>query len=111
ITQGGFINKNCGIDEAGQLPEARYRYLFSRLRKLEGSPVPIRMRAASNPGGPGHDWLKRRFVVGENLKFFIPARLADNPGLDAHDYILSMNQLDPIRRAQLLAGDWDAYEG
>lgn len=42
-------------DELTQFPDERqYRYLFSRLRRLEGFKVPLRMRAASNPGGPGH---------------------------------------------------------
>jgi predicted phage terminase large subunit-like protein len=52
----------CGIDEAGQWREAAYRYLFSRLRRLKGMPVPIRMRATANPGGVGHEWIKRRFI-------------------------------------------------
>lgn len=99
------------FDEASHFPEARYRFLFSRLRKLVATSIPIRMRAASNPGGPGHDWLKRRFITGDNPKFFVPAKLADNPGLAAQEYIRALINLDPIRRAQLLAGDWDAYEG
>jgi predicted phage terminase large subunit-like protein len=52
----------CGIDEIGQWTESAYRYLFSRLRRLKGMPVPLRMRAAGNPGGIGHEWVKRRFV-------------------------------------------------
>lgn len=101
----------CGFDEAAQFPEQRYRYLFSRLRKPTDSPVPVRMRAASNPGGPGHDWIKKRFITGDRPQFFVPAKLADNPGLAADEYIRSLVNLDPIRRAQLLAGDWDAYAG
>ena len=43
----------CGFDELTQFSETQYRYLFSRLRKSPGLAVPLRMRAASNPGGQG----------------------------------------------------------
>ena len=51
-----------GFDETTQFPEPRYRFLFSRLRRLAELPVPLRMRGASNPGNIGHDWVKRRFL-------------------------------------------------
>ena len=38
-----------GLDELTQFPENQYTYLHSRLRKLEDSDVPIRMRAGTNP--------------------------------------------------------------
>jgi len=47
-----------GFDELTQFTESQYRYLFSRLRRLKGSEVPLRMRAASNPGGEGHEWVR-----------------------------------------------------
>lgn len=53
----------CGVDEIGQWSESAYRYLFSRLRRLKGMPVPLRMRSAGNPGGVGHEWVKKRFVA------------------------------------------------
>ena len=43
-----------GFDELTHFSETQYRYLFSRLRRLEESYVPLRMRGASNPGGIGH---------------------------------------------------------
>lgn len=101
-----------GFDELTQFSETQYRYLFSRLRRLEGSDTPIRMRAASNPGGIGHEWVKKRFIAPNNSgRVFVPARLHDNPHLDQQSYVKSLSELDPITRAQLLAGDWDAYEG
>ena len=101
-----------GFDEATQFSERQYRYLFSRLRRLSGSPVPIRMRAASNPGGPGHDWVKQRFLIEgpQHGRVFITARLADNPHLDRDQYEQSLDQLDPVTRAQLLSGDWEVRE-
>jgi hypothetical protein len=94
------------VDELSQWSESAYRYLFSRLRRLEGSEVPIRMRAASNPGA---DWVKQRFIVEGKVagRVFIPARLQDNPHLDQEQYQRTLQNLDPITRKQLLEGDWD----
>lgn len=97
-----------GFDELTSFLESQYRYLFSRLRRLEGSNVPIRMRSGSNPGDVGHDWVKQRMITEgrENGRIFIPARLTDNPYLDQEEYEQSLMELDPITRAQLLSGDW-----
>lgn len=100
-----------GWDELTQFKESWYRYLFSRLRRLEGSPIPVRMRAASNPGGPSHEFVKKRFVIPTATKFFVAARVEDNPGLDKEAYYQTLAELDPITRAQLLQGDWSAYSG
>jgi hypothetical protein len=101
-----------GFDELTQFTEAQYRYMFSRLRRLEGSEVPLRVRAASNPGNVGHEWVKRRFIEGQNEnRVFIPAKLEDNPYIDREEYLRSLKELDPITRRQLLDGDWDATGG
>ena len=108
----GAAYQFVGFDELTQFDEVPYRYLFSRLRRLAGQPVPLRMRAGSNPGGRGHDWVKRRFLAEQHQdRVFVPAALRDNPHLDAKEYESSLSHLDPITRAQLLAGDWDAHRG
>jgi len=56
-----------GIDEVTQHREMQYRYLFSRLRRLKGVDIPIRMRSATNPGGPGGEWVKDRFIPDDFL--------------------------------------------
>jgi predicted phage terminase large subunit-like protein len=105
--------QHVGFDELTQFYEEDYRYLFSRLRRLKSSRVPVRMRSASNPGGIGHDWVKQRFLVEGQAegRVFVSARLDDNPHLDREQYVSSLSQLDPITRAQLLAGDWSARRG
>lgn len=101
-----------GFDELTQFSETQYRFMFSRLRRKQGQVVPLRMRSASNPGDVGHDWVKERFILfPEHGRVFIPSRIADNPALDQAEYIKSLDELDPVTRAQMLAGDWDAYEG
>lgn len=119
-----------GFDELTQFQEAPYRYLFSRLRKPSAGPladVPLRMRAGTNPGGPGHEWMKRRFVPDDYLRapteerfarpwwkdgrLFVPARLEDNPHVDIAAYERSLAKLDPVTRAQLRKGDMSAHAG
>lgn len=100
-----------GWDELTQFSETQYRFLFSRLRKLEGSEIPLRVRAASNPGGSGHVWVKNRFVAPSAAARFFPAKLSDNPYLDQDEYVRSLNVLDPFTRSQYLSGSWDDYEG
>jgi predicted phage terminase large subunit-like protein len=130
-----------GFDELTQFTETQYTYLFSRCRRpripddasddqrarLERlSQVPLRVRAASNPGGPGHDWVKARFGIYREdgdpadmplvchrpgwpaQRVFIPARLADNPHLDEESYVGNLEELDHHTRRQLLDGDWDS---
>jgi predicted phage terminase large subunit-like protein len=87
-----------------------YRLLFSRLRRLRESNVPLRMRGATNPGNIGHEWVKQRFLVDgpAHGRVFIPATIDDNPHVDREEYIKSLEELDPITRAQMLNGDWSA---
>lgn len=109
------------FDELSQFTEGQYTYLISRLRRLSGSDVPIRMRSSSNPGGIGHEWVRRRFpVTNEDLgpqfdkmtrRFFIPARLSDNPSLDRDEYRETLQEVDPVLRAQLLDGNWSVQAG
>jgi predicted phage terminase large subunit-like protein len=105
-----------GFDELTQFPAHVYQYMFSRLRRLEGSQVPIRMRGATNPGGPGMAWVKKRFeLYGEGLSHlndperkFVFSKLEDNPHLDIETYEKSFDQLSDVTRAQLRKGDWSA---
>lgn len=100
-----------GFDELTQFHEGDYLYLFSRLRRLKGSPLPLRMRAATNPGGIGHAWVKNRFLSPDSGRAFIPARLNDNPHLDQDEYTRALLNLDPFTRNQLLKGDWSEFQG
>lgn len=50
-----------GIEELTDWPEDDYVFMFSRLRSVDAT-VPTRMRANTNPGGDGHDWVQSRFV-------------------------------------------------
>jgi predicted phage terminase large subunit-like protein len=116
----GSAYQFVGFDELTQFRESDYRYLFSRIRRpaeVAGpddplTRVPLRMRAASNPGGVGHEWVKQRFLIDgpANGRIFVPARLADNPSLDAVEYEKALDELDDVTRHQLLHGDWDVRQ-
>jgi predicted phage terminase large subunit-like protein len=100
-------------DELTQFTETQYTYLFSRLRRLKDSSVPLRLWGASNPGGLGHAWVKQRFIVeGEKYgRVFIPALLKDNPHIDQASYVKSLINLEVTTRKQLLEGIWEASVG
>lgn len=102
-----------GWDELTQFTFDLYRFLFSRLRRKATMHVPLRMRGASNPGNVGHEWVKQRFLTEGHTfgRVFVPAKLSDNPSIDAEEYEKSLNELDPITRTQLLEGDWDVLGG
>jgi predicted phage terminase large subunit-like protein len=76
--------------------------------------IPLRMRAATNPGGRGAHWVKARFVDPRTRArgaVFVPARLVDNPSLDRDSYRKALEHLNPIDKERLLNGDWDITEG
>jgi predicted phage terminase large subunit-like protein len=75
--------------------------------------VPLRMRAGTNPGGPGMDWVRRRFVDPDTRKaesLFVRSLLQDNPSLDQEEYTKALHRLNPVDRERLLNGDWDVVE-
>lgn len=96
------------FDELTQFNLFEYTYMRSRLRRLRGSRVPLRVLSGSNPGGRGHEWVKERFLLTAHPeRVFIPSLLDDNPYLDREEYVRSLAELDPVTRRQLLSGDWD----
>lgn len=75
--------------------------------------VPLRMRSATNPGGPGMEWVRGRFVNEKTRRpdtLFIRSRLQDNPSLDQKEYTAALSRLNPVDRERLLNGDWDVVE-
>ncbi|MGH7745690.1 MAG: terminase large subunit domain-containing protein, partial [Candidatus Dormibacteria bacterium] len=94
--------------------------LKATLRSAAG--VPCGFRATCNPGGPGHNWVKARYidpgpwVVVERdglTCVYIPARLADNPALLANDpdYVARLRQSGSAELVRAwLEGDWSVIE-
>ncbi len=109
LAHNSFQYTTITFDELTQFTETQYTYLFSRLRRPVQGRVPLWMLSGSNPGGPGHDWVKARFLddLGQD-RVFIPSKLPDNPHLNREEYERNLAELDPITKAQLLNGDWTA---
>lgn len=102
-----------GFDELTHFPEHQYLYMYSRMRKLESSPVPLRLRSGTNPGGPGHEWVRKRFNLPNGPppgsdRVFVQSFLHDNFFLEQEEYRKGLDQLGDVTRAQLLEGDWTA---
>ncbi|WP_191057799.1 terminase family protein [Geminicoccus harenae] len=93
-----------------------------------GAGVPCRFRATANPGGPGHQHVKVRYIdpapggmvpiyerdeeTGITLdRIYIPSKVKDNPSLDAR-YIVQLKMLGSAELVRAwLDGDWDVIQG
>lgn len=52
-----------GFDELTQWPTAfAWKYMSTRLRTSKDSGLDVIQRATTNPGGPGHSWVKKTFI-------------------------------------------------
>lgn len=111
------------FDELTHFTEDQYTYLISRIRGVNSYPKMV--KSSTNPGGIGHNWVKRRFIDGFEpntvhtdketgaRRLFIPSYVSDNVFLmrsDA-DYINRLKQLPEKERKALLYGEWDIFDG
>ena len=102
-----------------------------------GSGVPVGMRLTGNPGGPGHNWVKARYIdpdpagykiIAESCdvviddvtqtvtleRVFIPSKLGDNMLLLRNDptYVLRLRQSGSEALVKAwLEGNWDIVDG
>jgi hypothetical protein len=101
---------------------------IDRLRATlrSGAGVPCQFQATGNPGGPGHQWVKERYITPApagyqvitdadgNERIFIPAKVEDNPALTDFDphYISRLKQVGSASLVKAwLEGDWNIVEG
>ena len=106
------------IDEATQFTEEMFSMIYPSVRGANN--LPKRVYITCNPGGVGHEWVKRLFVTrkykeGENPDdyIFIPATLNDNPILKESDpdYARMLDSLPDSLRAAWRDGNWDMLAG
>lgn len=121
--QGQSINY-IGVDELTKFKEEWIQELLSCMRSATGPPP--RFRATANPGGIGHPWVKRVFIIPTNygkntyidaltgdLIEFVPSNVYDNEHIMKNDpsYILRLLNLPEHKKQAFLEGDWDVYTG
>lgn len=120
------------VEEMGTFPNPEPIFkLMATLRS--GAAVPCRFIATANPGGPGHLWIKQRYIdpaplgmkvlptefenpfTGEKLykeRVFIPSKVSDNKYTNTSEYIgnLYLAGNDDLVKAWLM-GDWNVMLG
>lgn len=127
----GDNNTRVYIEELGNFPsQTPVMKLMATLRSTKG--VPCGFRGTGNPGGPGHGWVKKRYIepapagwkvlhseftnpwTNEKTtkeRIFIPGRITDHKLLGP-DYVanLQLSGSAELVRAWL-EGDWDVIAG
>lgn len=126
--QGHSYTRVYGEEIGNQITSRTCDLMQATLRSAFG--VPCRMRNTANPGGPGHQWVKARYITPAPLGYtpirielpggltitrgFIPSRLQDNrilyerdPGYEARLHLVGSMALVKA----WLDGDWDVVEG
>lgn len=128
------------FDELTHFTWEEYSYMFSRNRpsKSPGSDRKTRVyiRAATNPGGVGHGWVKDRFITPAppmtpirdeitvndpeggtrritRSRVFVPSTVFDNAILMEQDpaYVAALGMLPEAEKMALLYGSWDSFSG
>ena len=111
-----------GLEEATHFTEFQFLALTESNRasgfmKKKFAP---RMYFTCNPGGVGHEWVKRRFIdrnfqgnEKESDYLFIKSLVFDNEFIMKNnpEYVDTLLNLPEARRNAMLYGDWDAFEG
>ena len=106
------------LDEATQIPYEWYIALTACVRGVNS--FPKRMYLTCNPGGVGHEWVKRLFVDrryrGEERPedyLFIQAKATDNTALMETNprYLDMLNNLPEDLRRAWRDGEWDVFAG
>ena len=106
------------IEEATQLKPEWLKMIAASCRGVNN--FPHRVFYTCNPGGPGHQYIRRLFVdrvFEENEKpedySFIQAMVTDNDVLmdRSPEYVSFLRNLPPKLRDAWLYGSWDIYSG
>jgi hypothetical protein len=124
-----------GFDELTTFLRSQYVYMLSRNRSKKVAGLPLHMRAGTNPDGPGHEWVFKRFVQDrepgkiysypyelvdpdgriietEITRQFLPATAFDNPHADNLDeYMAGLRAMGKDLSDALLYGRWDFFRG
>lgn len=119
------------VEEIGTFPSpSPILKLMATLRSGHG--IPCGLRATGNPGGPGHQWVRARYIDPAPLgwktltetfvnpwtkekvtreKIYIPSKLQDNRFL-GNEYVANLQMAGNAQLVRAwLEGDWSVIEG
>ena len=123
------------VEELTQIPEEKHFVQIMGSCRSTITELRPQVFATTNPGGPGHMWVKERYIdpgepmkpfdevkieEGETIKIrprvFIPSTLDDNPILLEKDpgyvqYLDSIKETDEDLYRAWRYGDWDVFAG
>ena len=112
------------VEEIGTFPSpAPIFKLMATLRSSAG--VPVGFRATGNPGGPGHQWVKARYIdpapLGNRIirdeqtglkRVFIPSKVDNNRHIDVEAYKQNLRASGSKELVSAwLDGDWSVTLG
>jgi hypothetical protein len=120
---------DAAVEEAGNYAQsAPIDRLFGCLRSAAG--VPVQLILSANPGGPGHQWIRQRYIdpAPQGMRIlvrdlpngrthkavYIPSRVQDNKILLAQDpgYVDRLHLVGSQNLVSAwLRGDWSVVEG
>lgn len=110
------------LEEATMFTEFQFQSLTESNRMSGNMKIPFtpRMYFTCNPGGVGHQWVKRLFIDRdyketenpEDYKF-IPSLVFENKYLMENDpgYVRTLENLPEDRKQAMLYGNWDIFDG
>ena len=104
------------VEELTENKESTFDDLRFRLRY--GKINDVKFVGATNPGGVGHGFVKRKWVTPDAKSpdheqdrfFFVPARYADN-SYTTEEYVKQLSSLPDAKRRAYMEGDWDIFSG
>lgn len=120
----GHEYQNMVLEELTQIPsEESYLKLITSCRSTVDG-IPAQVFSTSNPGGPGHKWVKKRFIdvaepgvsytdpITSRKRVFISAKVQDNPYLMEKDpqYLAFLNGLPDGLREAWRDGSWESFD-
>ena len=105
----------CAVDELTRNRKETFDQLRSIIRWPKISDT--KFLSATNPGGIGHEWVKRLWIdkdaedepeIGKFM--YIPATAYDNPHIE-QSYIQQLEALPEQQRKAYLYGSWEVFDG
>ncbi|MEX2596258.1 MAG: phage terminase large subunit, partial [Salibacteraceae bacterium] len=124
-----YQGRSFGLLLCDEITQYSTPTMLDKLRSNLRAPmdIPIRVVAAANPGGAGHQWVAQRYVFknagtwkpfeeakSEKQWVYAPSTFLDNPFIDQEQYkkqLAASCPSDPELLRAWLAGDWSVARG